>query len=514
MRVLLTGGTGYLGKHLLQRLLADGHEIVALVRPGVDEPLLRLHAALTAAGAREDAVTTLTVVPGDLTEPDCALSPTYRDLLRGCEVLVHSAGLTRFDTHLAEELTRQNVLGTQAAYRLAGTLAIPHFHHLSTAYVAGTIRVAFASQDFACGQQFHNPYEASKFEAERWLRAQGPGSGPLVTIHRPSIVVGGRPLGASNSVSTVYTFMKAVHFIRACCLREEARGGARLARLGVGYRGERFHLPLRLAADPDATINLVRIEDVTGGIATALMDTAAPHLTTYHLTGREYRLATLADALMEALNLEGLALVPPTTFTRVPRNPLEEQLARMTAVYTPYLFGSPVFLASPRTQPREIDPVALTIEFMRQIQHRRSDRQERNVGGLALETLAIDTPEDYFSALTRGAVGRGFLARHGYVDADVEFRLTGLDAGAARLRFAQGRVERVRGIEGRPPDCVYTLDSGLFMQIVTGERDLRAAFLTGHVRIDGHKELALKFGALLGLYYQHLDTRIVEELTA
>jgi len=33
------------------------------------------------------------------------------------------------------------------------------------------------------------------------------------------------------------------------------------------------------------------------------------------------------------------------------------------------------------------------------------------------------------------------------------------------------------------------------------------------VRIDGDKELALKFGALLGLYYQHIDAHVVEELT-
>ena len=34
MRVLLAGATGYIGQAVLRELMAQGHEVVALVRPG------------------------------------------------------------------------------------------------------------------------------------------------------------------------------------------------------------------------------------------------------------------------------------------------------------------------------------------------------------------------------------------------------------------------------------------------------------------------------------------------
>jgi putative sterol carrier protein len=63
-------------------------------------------------------------------------------------------------------------------------------------------------------------------------------------------------------------------------------------------------------------------------------------------------------------------------------------------------------------------------------------------------------------------------------------------------------------------DCRYALDSGLFMRIVHGETDLRAAFLGGKVKVQGDIELALKFGALLGQYYNRIDEHVIAELTA
>ena len=64
------------------------------------------------------------------------------------------------------------------------------------------------------------------------------------------------------------------------------------------------------------------------------------------------------------------------------------------------------------------------------------------------------------------------------------------------------------------PDCDYQLDSTLFMRIVHGVTDLRAAFLAGKVKVRGDTELALKFGALLGQYYHRIDEHVIAELTA
>lgn len=43
MKILITGATGFIGKHLVKRLLADGHTVVAIVRPTSDTDFLKVH---------------------------------------------------------------------------------------------------------------------------------------------------------------------------------------------------------------------------------------------------------------------------------------------------------------------------------------------------------------------------------------------------------------------------------------------------------------------------------------
>lgn len=510
MHVLLSGATGYLGRHLLARWLADGHRVTALVRGG---ERARLLAALAPFA-----------LPPTLTEPArlrvvaCDLTTAADELARALRsdapaAFVHAAGLTRFDAHLAAELDAHNLRGTQVAWTLACALGIPVFHHLSTAYVAGCARTRFGATEFDVGQRFNNPYEASKFAAERWLRDAAVAGAPRLVVHRPSIVVGGHPIGADQSVSTLYTFMKAVQFLRAYALRDGPRGdGTPLPR---DARSDDYcHVPVRVAADPASTVNLVAIEDVVDGLDEALG--AAPAVgavETRQLTGHDYRIDDIERAITTTLRVSGVRLVEATAFDSSPRSALEAQFHRITRVYAPYLFASPCF--APRPTARRVDPVQLTRDYLAQDTGRRAakrrTREASQLAGLALGALGITQARDYFAALCDGAVGRDFLARHDYVDATVGFRLRGSAPCEVTLHFDRGRVTPA---DARNVDCRYELDAELFMRIVHGETDLRAAFLAGKVRITGNVELALKFGALLGFYYGRLDEHLVEELSA
>ncbi|MGE3774559.1 MAG: SDR family oxidoreductase [Gammaproteobacteria bacterium] len=514
MHVLLSGATGYLGKHLLARCLRDGHFVTALVRGGERARLLSALAPF-ALPARLTDEARLAVAAADLARPviDCAASI----LVRGRpDVLIHAAGLTRFEAHLADDLARHNLGGTQHAFGLARALDIPVFHHFSTAYVAGTARRSFGAGDLDVGQGFHNPYEATKFAAERWLREVAPDSGTALVVHRPSIVVGGHPIGATHAVSTLYTFLQAVRFLRECCRRDAERGRHAFAKLGVRRSGEEFYVPVRVAADPAATVNLVAIEDVVDAICAACAhapDAQAVH--TQALTGHDYPIAALARAITTTMRVSGVQLVPAAAFAAAPRNTLEAHFHRITQVYAPYLFGSPRF--APRPSARHIDVTRLTRDYLAQI-HSPSPapsrvRCEPGLGGLALATLGIRAPRDYFMALCEGAIGRHFLAHHDYVEAIVGFHLHGESPGEFTLRIDGGRAALAADAATRV-DCRYELDSALFMRIVHGEADLRASFLAGQVRIAGDLELALKFGALLGRYYGRFDEHLLTELSA
>jgi putative sterol carrier protein len=266
-----------------------------------------------------------------------------------------------------------------------------------------------------------------------------------------------------------------------------------------------------VAANPAALINLVAIEAVIEVLLQALREPGAG-LRTLQITGAAFCISDLARAITSALDLDGVQLVAPEAFEHTARNPLEAHFQRMTQVYTPYLFHAPRFAPGSFGERVPVDPTRLTVEFVAQLAPRGVPRKAQPMGELALATLGIARPQDYFDGLVRGTVGRHFLARHEYVDAVIEFNLRGTHACAVALHFADG-VVRVGDAQGRA-DCRYELDSALFMRIIAGEKDLRAAFLAGHVQIFGNKELALKFGALLGFYYRNLDDHVIEEMTA
>ena len=510
--VLITGATGYVGRHLVARLLTDGYTVHALVRGAA--PRERLREALRPFGLAPTTLDRLFAWPGALASEE-GVPDSTREALRAarCIALVHSAGLTRFDAHLAASLHHHNVLGTQAAVALARELCIRHFHHLGTAYVQGLAVRPLEADDIALGQSFRNPYEASKHAAECWLRAQALAPGESRVIYRPAIVVGGHALGAGQSVSTLYTFIKAMHFVRQCCARDLERGHGAFARLGATRHAGRLMLPFRVAALPEGPIDLVDIDEVVDAISSRLLSVSSGSDVVL-LPGTPHPLSEIARAMADALRIDGLELVPAKDFERVPANALENHFARMTRVYTLYLFGRVPF-AMASAPSRALDLRRLVADFLTELAGRMPTEAHGALGNLALDTLGVHTPEAYFDALVEGRVGREFMRRHAYVDARITFDLEGAAAARAHLHFAHGSVQRLpdKLVGDRSVDCRYRLDSALFMRIVSGAQDLRTAFLAGKVRISGNTELALKFGALLGGYYQRLPEHLATEMT-
>lgn len=511
MHVLLTGATGYLGRHLLARLLGDGHRVSVLVRPRRGQLQLRVVETLRPLPLPAGRpLPEIQVLAGDVAAPHCGLDAGALTSLRAAppDAFVHAAGMTRFETHLAADIAHHNREGTRIAHALARDLGVARFVHLSTAYVAGTASAPFGAADLELGQDFHNPYEAAKYHTEQDLRAQA-GHGPALDVVRPSIVVGGCPLGDGDAVSTVYTFIKALHFLRECARRDTARGRGRLAAQGIGVIGTRCRLPLRVAADPAHRLDLVHVDDVVDTVVDAL---AAPPAAwrVHQVTGPGTTLDELRSGICETLAIDGPRFVAADN--AAPRTRLEQQFDRITRVYQPYLHHAPCFRLPAGRRPRPIDVAAFSRAFLTQMGDRAGNGAGAGVGALALAVAGVREPRDYFRALVEGEIGRHFLARHDFVDLRVCFRLGGEQAGDTTVHFSRGRASLVDPGSPFAADCTYVLDSDLFMRIVAGQADLRSAFFAGRVRIHGDKELALKFGALLGLYYHRIEEHVLEEV--
>jgi NAD(P)-dependent dehydrogenase (short-subunit alcohol dehydrogenase family) len=211
MAYFVTGATGFLGRHLVERLLANRQgQIHVLVREGsvgrLGELIERWRAAAGPSVERR-----IVPVIGDLRRPLLGVEEERVAELRGhVKHFVHLAAVYDM-TAPAERNTAANVGGTTHAVELARTLEAGCLHHVSSIAVAGAYRGTFTEEMFDEGQKLPSPYHRTKFEAERIVRAQ-----PFVPwrCYRPAIVVGDSRTGEMDKVDGPYYFFKAIQRLR------------------------------------------------------------------------------------------------------------------------------------------------------------------------------------------------------------------------------------------------------------------------------------------------------------
>ncbi len=198
---LVTGGTGFIGRHLL-RLLAqrDGATFV-LVRPASRE---RLEAFIESIGAREG----FRPIEGDITRPALGLSGSDRARLQGADIY-HLAAV--YDLEASEEDNqRANVDGTRHVVEVA-QLVGARLHHVSSIAVAGSRwKGKFTEEMFAQGQALDHPYYRTKYDAEKIVRE----SSIPFRIYRPGLVIGSSETGEADRIDGPYYAFKLIQRLR------------------------------------------------------------------------------------------------------------------------------------------------------------------------------------------------------------------------------------------------------------------------------------------------------------
>ena len=131
MTYFVTGATGFIGRHLLERLLERKGTIHCLVRK---ESLAKFKALCEELGADEDR---LVAVVGDLAKPKLGVAPATQKALGGkIKHVFHLAALYDLAADEASQVTA-NVEGTRHALEFADAIKAGCFHHVSSIAAAG-----------------------------------------------------------------------------------------------------------------------------------------------------------------------------------------------------------------------------------------------------------------------------------------------------------------------------------------------------------------------------------------
>ena len=199
----VTGGTGLVGRALVERLLRRGVNVTLMLRRNAEERRREaIDRMLAMAGGANGS---LTLVSGDLAEPDMGLSAAGLDALEEAGHCFNVAAMYDI-TAEPEAIETVNVDGTKhllSAMRRAGFDG--RLHHVSSIAVAGNYADTFTESMFEEGQGFPHAYHRSKFESEKLVRE----SGFDHRIYRPSGVVGDSKTGAIDKIDGIYFGFRA-----------------------------------------------------------------------------------------------------------------------------------------------------------------------------------------------------------------------------------------------------------------------------------------------------------------
>ncbi|MGI8722036.1 MAG: dTDP-glucose 4,6-dehydratase [Geodermatophilaceae bacterium] len=159
MRVLLTGGAGFIGSHFVRSALSGRYA-------GLEDAELTVLDALTYSGNRENLAPVesnpqLSFVEGDITD-----TGLVEDLVPGHDVVVHFAAESHVDRSIlgGTSFVTTNVLGTQVLLEAARRHGVGRFLHVSTDEVYGSIEEGSWAEDQPLAPR--SPYAASKASSD------------------------------------------------------------------------------------------------------------------------------------------------------------------------------------------------------------------------------------------------------------------------------------------------------------------------------------------------------------
>lgn len=271
MRIFVTGGTGFIGGHVVRKLRERGDEVVVLARsPERARPLADLGCE---------------IVKGDLADTDA-----IKRGMEGCDAVIHSAAIYKVGIPKSEHAAMwdANVNGTERVLDAAAEAGIGRIVYVSTVNTFGNTHGQVVDETYKRSEAdgFLSAYDETKYRSHEIAQKRIAAGAPIVVV-QPGGVYG------PHDHSEVANLMK------------QARTGK-----------------LRAKAFPELGGNFVHVEDVADGILLALDRGEVGE--SYVLGGERARLGELLDkvAVMSGHKPTRLTVPPIAVKLSAPLGPV------------------------------------------------------------------------------------------------------------------------------------------------------------------------------------------------
>ena len=210
MKAFVTGGSGFIGQHVIRKLIQRGYDVHALARSSQSADIV------SSLGA--------SVVRGDITDVE-----SMREGMTGSDVVFHIAAWYKIGADDWIKAETINVGGTRKVLRLAHELGVPKIIYTSTIVVFGDTKGELVDESYFQGAPFLSEYDRTK-----WL-AHYKVAEPLIEKGAPiTIVIPGGVYGPGDT-SSIADMMR------------------------MFYRG------LPVLPGPDLTLTYAHVEDIAEG---------------------------------------------------------------------------------------------------------------------------------------------------------------------------------------------------------------------------------------------------------
>jgi len=202
--ILVSGGTGLLGSHLLYKLISEGNKIKAIKRKSSDlNNVIKVFNYYS--NNAQELFNKIEWCELDILDAD-AVSACMKDVIQ----VYHSAAIVSFNPKDKEKMIRNNVAGTANMVNAALENKVEKFCHVSSIAALGNTDKVVTEETFRNPGFEYSGYSISKYlsELEVW---RGSTEGLNTVIINPSII-----LGAGNwkngSSSIFYNMWKGLRF--------------------------------------------------------------------------------------------------------------------------------------------------------------------------------------------------------------------------------------------------------------------------------------------------------------